>query len=234
MSRTVEAVFFDMGGTLVYDVGFKQALAKTLTQFVKREFNKELSEAEVLKIWEKTGNWFDYLEEWDLIRSMFFLREIGVIPRPLVSEKLYLEILKAYVSGFKLDPDANSVLSALRERGLRIGIITNVGSYDIVSKRLRETGIIDYVDVLIASQAVSWKKPAKEIFQLASKLMGTEPPKCVHVGDDPIADIEGAQRAGFKTIQVLKYAKTKASAADAYIYTLAELPGVLDGWIKAR
>lgn len=234
MARKVEAVFFDMGGTLVYDAGFRDALAESLLGFLQRNYSFNLGREDVLKVWEKTGFWYKDLEMWDLVRSMFFLRELGLTPKPQIAENLYGAILEAYVRGFQLEPSAKSVLENLKSRGVLIGIITNVGSYDIVSRRLREAGLLEYVDVLVASQAVAWKKPAQEIFWVASQLAGVEASKCVHVGDDPQADIEGSKLVGFKAIQVLKYARSESPIADARVHSLAEVPQVIEAWLSSR
>ncbi len=116
---------------------------------------------------------------------------------------------------------------------LLLGVITNVGGYDVVYRRLREEGLLEYVDVLVASQAVAWKKPSEEIFKIACRLVGLEPSRCVHVGDDPIADVLGAKRAGMRTIQVLRDAKYRSDLADAYVESVVEVPRVIRSWLSS-
>ncbi|MGC9107739.1 MAG: HAD family hydrolase [Infirmifilum sp.] len=233
MKSTVEAVFFDMGGTLVYDTGFQELLGKRLASFVQKHYQILLSDKEALELWKETAILPGDLEAWDLVRAMFFLRRLGVTPKPEAVEKLYSEVLESYVEGFRLDPEALHVIDALSSKGIKIGIISNVGSYEILSRRLREAGVMKYIDVIVASQAFAFKKPSPQIFFWASYLIGAEPSKCVHVGDDPIADIEGAKSAGFRTIQVLKYARSDSKSADALVQTIGDVIHVIERWLNS-
>ncbi|QOJ78591.1 HAD family hydrolase [Infirmifilum lucidum] len=233
MSRSPRAVFFDMGGTLVFDRGFGQALARRLSSLVDVELGITVEPSQVLSVWERVGSQWGNLELWDLVRVMLLLRELGVVPRPELAERIYNGVIESYVEGFRLEEGVHSVFSELKGMGLLVGVITNVGSYDVVYRRLREEGLLEYVDVLVASQAVAWKKPSEEIFRVACRLAGFEPPGCVHVGDDPIADVLGAKRVGMRAIQVLRDAKHRSDLADAYVESVLEVPQVIESWLSS-
>lgn len=232
MASRVEVVFFDIGGTLVLDNGFREVLARNLANCISGEVGLRLEPEEALRVWEAVPS-DDDIELWDLVHAMLFLRELGLKPRMNLAEKVYRSVLDSYIEGFKLDPASHSVLESVKRMGLTVGIITNVGSYEVVSRRLKEEGLARYVDVVVASQAVAWRKPSRKIFDLACRLAGAEPTSCVHVGDDPVADVEGAKRAGMRAIQVLRDTSKKSQSADAWVYALSEVPGVIERWLNS-
>jgi FMN phosphatase YigB (HAD superfamily) len=53
------------------------------------------------------------------------------------------------------------------------------------------------------------------------------PETSVHVGDDPILDVQGAQAAGMRVIQVTS-SRTRGPRPDLTISRLAELPEAIE------
>lgn len=90
-------------------------------------------------------------------------------------------------------PDTTPTLRALRERGTKIGIVSNV------PRDLRPIfaahGLADLVDAFTHSFEVGAEKPDPRIFLRACEALGTSPAETLMVGDHPIADA-GALRAG--------------------------------------
>lgn len=96
--------------------------------------------------------------------------------------------------GFMLYDDALPALAALREHGVKIGLISN-GSRDL------EEFVVHHaldVDCAIGSRAFGRTKPHPEIFQHALRLLGVEPEDAAMVGDSYEDDIEGARALGMK------------------------------------
>ena len=71
------------------------------------------------------------------------------------------------------------------------------------------------------------RKPNPEIFRLTLRAVAGEPATAVHVGDDPVLDVQGAQAAGMRAIQVTNRAG-RARRADLVIARLAELPDAIE------
>uniref|UniRef100_A0A7J3X5F5 HAD family hydrolase n=1 Tax=Thermofilum pendens TaxID=2269 RepID=A0A7J3X5F5_THEPE len=228
MTTRLRAVFLDVGNTLVRDVGFAQKLAEKLSSTLYVVVGLRVDQESVLKAWVELDKWAQSgVELWDLARVMLLARKLGLTPSARLAELLYAAVLEAYLEGFEVEPAASSVIRELKEMGLRVGLLTNVGSYDVVKLRMQKAGVLDYLDVVVASQAFSWRKPSRRIFEVACFLAGVEPVEALHVGDDPQADIAGARAAGLRAVQVLKYAAERSPAADAWIYSIEELPGVV-------
>jgi len=81
-----------------------------------------------------------------------------------------------------------------------MGILTN-GLKEAQRPRLSKAGIMNYFDHIIVSDEIGISKPNQEIFALAKHTSGNIPAENILlVGDNPISDIGGAQKFGFKTI----------------------------------
>jgi len=92
-------------------------------------------------------------------------------------------------------PDTASTLRALRSRGVKIGIVSNV------PRDLRPIfaahGLADLVDAFTHSFEVGAEKPDPAIFLRACEALGTKPGETLMVGDHPVADA-GALKAGLR------------------------------------
>jgi HAD superfamily hydrolase (TIGR01549 family) len=95
-----------------------------------------------------------------------------------------------------LYPDRLETLETLRERGYLLGIISNTHWRWLEEhRRAMET----YFDVITLSYEHGFAKPHPSIFQTTLEKLGVRADRCLHVGDDPTADIQGAREAGLKT-----------------------------------
>ncbi len=132
------------------------------------------------------------------------------------------------------DPDVAPLLRSLRERGIRVGVLSNT-----MWPRARHEGIfhrdevLSLIDGAVYTSEIPWTKPHPEAFRAAMAAVGVDDPAaCVFVGDRPFDDIYGAKRAGMRAV-LIPHSEVPAHdgvAPDAVISRLAELPGYLDRW----
>lgn len=228
----IRAVIFDSGGTLVHDKGFSRVLPEKVSLAVKVLTGLEVSPSRIEELWECPEWQREDVELWDLARVMLLLRALGLTPTVRLSELVYAAVLEAYLEGFELEPSAPAVLRELKGAGFKLGVLTNVGSYDLVKLRYRREGLLDLFDAVVASQAFPWRKPSSKIFEVACYLLGVEPAEAVYVGDDAQLDIAGAKAAGLRAIQVLKYTRERSQLADAWIESLEELPAAIERLLR--
>ncbi len=92
-------------------------------------------------------------------------------------------------------PDTAPTLRALRARGIRIGIVSNVPRD--LRPIFQEHGFADLVDAFTHSFEVGAEKPDPRVFLRACEALGTKPPETLMVGDHPVADA-GALKAGLR------------------------------------
>ena len=78
-------------------------------------------------------------------------------------------------------------------------------------------------------------KPARAMFDIAIEQMGADPRTCAMLGDRLDTDIEGAQRAGLKSLLVLTGVATRESLEKSEIqpdFTFENLDDLRAGWEK--
>jgi putative hydrolase of the HAD superfamily len=100
-------------------------------------------------------------------------------------------------------PEAVPLIKTLRNRGYRVGIISNTVSLTMVPSELKAAGILEDIEVLVMSSVERLRKPDPAIFHLACERAGVLPERCVYIGDAPNRDVEGPRRAGFAAVIVL-------------------------------
>jgi len=101
---------------------------------------------------------------------------------------------------FGLFDDSLPCLEALRARGVRLAVISN---WDISLYRTLEAfGLDAYFEVVTASMVVGSEKPDPRIYRHTWEALGCGAECTWHVGDDPIADSQGARALGARGILI--------------------------------
>ncbi|MCQ9178794.1 HAD-IA family hydrolase [Streptomyces sp. IBSBF 2953] len=106
------------------------------------------------------------------------------LPDPALHDALYDRHMTP--AAWSPYPDALAVLSGLREHGLRVGVISNIG-WDL-RPVFREHGLDAYVDTYTLSYEHGVQKPDARLFTIACEELGADPRTTLMVGDDPSAD----------------------------------------------
>ena len=101
-----------------------------------------------------------------------------------------------------LDPDAPPLLEGLRERGIRVGVLSNTAWRRARHERIfARDGVDHLIDGAVYTCEIPWTKPHPEAFRSAIAAVGvTDAARCVFVGDRPFDDIFGARRVGMRTV----------------------------------
>jgi len=133
-----------------------------------------------------------------------------------------LEVFHEARNQVQVYEDVRPVLHGLRRRYV-LGALSN-GNADI-----GRIGLDDLFHFAISAVDVGAAKPEPPMFQAAVRRIGTLPARVIHVGDDPVRDVEGAAAAGLRTVWVNRWGHDWPGGrrADAEIVSLLELPGVL-------
>ena len=133
-------------------------------------------------------------------------------------------------------PDVPDALQTLLDNDIRVGLITN--AYQPMWMRDRELeayGLLHlFSECRFTAADVGWLKPHPRIFEAALECLGVQPAEAVFVGDNPVADVAGAQNVGMRG--VLRAGRHETGMLEGLIepdhrlHSLAELPPVLDAW----
>ena len=130
-------------------------------------------------------------------------------------------------------PNADACLAALRDAGLRLAIVCDVGlvSSPTLRGRLDGFGLLRYFDAWSFSDESGWFKPAPEAFLPALEGLGVaDPSRVAHVGDNLRTDAGGALALGMTAVRytgLADRADERFPEATHVIADLADLPGVL-------
>jgi putative hydrolase of the HAD superfamily len=138
----------------------------------------------------------------------------------------------------RLFDDALPTLLTLRERGYRLGIVSNTpwGTPGYLwESQLDRFHLSEPFDVRLFSSAIGFSKPDPRIFREALDRLGASPGRTLFIGDRPRTDIAGARRAGLRTALLLRPGQPRfrsRAAPDLCISSLAELLRHLPGPAK--
>lgn len=142
---------------------------------------------------------------------------------------LSLELSKEYVTQSpkktNLVQNALEILDYLRGR-YPLAIITN-GFADIQATKLSSSGIHHYFDLVVTSEKVGHKKPAREIFEFALKHRNARAHEAIMIGDNLQTDILGARNAGVDDVFFNPQRKTHDHQVFMEIADLNDLKSVL-------
>ena len=92
-------------------------------------------------------------------------------------------------------PHYVTLLRALRPR-YRLAVVSNFDYTPTAVGMLEDAGVVELFDTIVVSDAVGWRKPRPEIFELALRQLGVAPGDALFVGDRADIDVAGAQAMG--------------------------------------
>lgn len=134
----------------------------------------------------------------DQIKTERFRRLLEALELDGNAQELSDGYLRRLGAQTHLLPGARGLLERLAGNR-RLGLITN-GLSQVQRPRLASSLIGDHFELFVISEEVGFAKPDPRIFELALARMGRPPKeKVLMVGDNPVADIEGANRFGLDT-----------------------------------
>ncbi|HEX6061703.1 MAG TPA: HAD family hydrolase [Candidatus Limnocylindria bacterium] len=227
----LRAAFFDVGDTLVEHWAPLEARVPLITQhlssaFGHRDWFDALAETDLERpdaLRQETNRWY---EEWFAERGIECdvdvdrLRSACAVPLDLVSAPV---------------PGAADAVRWCKRQGLRIVLVTNTlarGDAEVM-RDWERAGLADAIDGIATSHDVGWRKPHRAMFDRALELAAVGPHEAFMVGDNPIADVRGAQALGIRA--VLRRTEALPLPADihpdAVVEHLSELPAVVTPWL---
>lgn len=106
------------------------------------------------------------------------------LPDPALHDALYDRHMAP--AAWQPYPDAAEVLRTLRERGIGVGVVSNIG-WDL-RPVFRGHGLDPYVDTYVLSYEHGIQKPDPRLFETACVALAADPRDVLMVGDDRRAD----------------------------------------------
>ena len=94
---------------------------------------------------------------------------------------------------------ALEVLASLRERGHRLGLLTN-GSSEFQRRKLVRFALEPFFDIILIEGELGYGKPDRRVFERALTFFDVGPAQTCMIGDNLEADIAAARGLGIPTI----------------------------------
>ncbi len=100
-------------------------------------------------------------------------------------------------------PGIGTVLAELAGRGVRLGIVCDVGftGGEQLRNLLQREGLLGHFSGWAFSDEVGYYKPDPRIFEAALSALGARPAEALHVGDLRRTDVAGAAALGMRTVR---------------------------------
>lgn len=136
------------------------------------------------------------------------------------------------------DADVLPVFTGLRERGIRVGVLSNtIWSREYHERVFARDGVLHLIDGAVYTSEIAHAKPHPEAFAAAMAAVGVaEATRCVYVGDRPYEDVHGAQRSGMRAVLVPHSDIPAAQQVpvdvipDGLAHRLLDVLPLVDGW----
>ena len=119
------------------------------------------------------------------------------------------------------------VVKALHEKGYLLGLISN-GKSPFQERNFHHLGLSHYFSVIIISEAVQLRKPDTAIFHLACEQLKISPNQSVFVGDNELADVQGANKAGMFSVFFDKNHTNRTTKASFKISHFSNLINIIN------
>ncbi|HEV7653361.1 MAG TPA: HAD-IA family hydrolase [Mycobacteriales bacterium] len=211
-----QAVLFDAGDTMIRLSGN----GETLLHEAAARLGTSLDPDRVRQVWRRVLDRSSTAEELAKGRDLSSARHREVWTAlyteagcetltPGLSDALYASTISA--DSWEAFPDTVPTLRAVRERGLRIGVVSDTG-FDL-RPAMGQLGISPYLDTVVMSFEHGVCKPDPRVFRTACDQLGVDPARCLMVGDNPLTD-SGAVGAGLYAFLLPPPAKTGPRGLD--------------------
>jgi putative hydrolase of the HAD superfamily len=231
---TIDAVVFDWGGTLtphhtVDLLDLWRAAARVLAPHRVEDVAQALAAAE-LRWWEHVGSSGHSGTTADLVAAA--AAETGLDVDAALHDDAVEALLSAWSPHTITYPEAAPLLAALRERGIRTGLLSNTHWPRRWHERwLERDGVLDLIDVRVYTSDLPHTKPHPEAFRAVLDQLEAQPEAAVFVGDRPIDDISGAKGVGMRAVLVENSdVPGHPVTPDARIAGLSEVLMLVDQW----
>jgi HAD superfamily hydrolase (TIGR01509 family) len=221
-----KAVFFDWMGTVAHPEPDRHELFSQLA----RELGVELSPQSLLRgvmeadtrvpegappRYAEGKDEAPFLRWWEVLLA----RVEGTVPKDIRLEITRRTAKQVREATWVLYDDVLPAMKALKEKGLALGLISNM--------YLGRAGLDPFLNVVITAKDVGAGKPDPLIFRAALKRAGVAAKAAIYVGDQYELDVVGARKAGIRPILIDRYDLITETPDCPVIQSLSEVLGFI-------
>jgi putative hydrolase of the HAD superfamily len=131
-------------------------------------------------------------------------------------------------------PAALPTIAAMRDRGLRVGVLSNTHAMEI--RAWRESPLAMAVDAVAFSHVIRAMKPEPAAYDAILRQLGAAPDRSVFIGDGGSDELSGARDFGFALVVLAEESPRRLAPltlprlreqAHVSVSDLSEIPGIL-------
>ncbi len=202
MVDPIEAIFFDMNGTLRAREAHAPTQRAAYSRMLALLGKQDAPEA----YWDELARRQKTYSHWAQ-QSLLQLSEEEIWTRWILPELPHEQIAPVAAEltlawgqrkGRTVPKlGAEQTIMELKHRGYRLGLISNTMSSLDIPRFLEEYGWLEHFKVVVLSSAIKVRKPSPQPFLEATQALGVAPAHCAYLGNRISKDIVGCKRAGF-------------------------------------
>jgi HAD superfamily hydrolase (TIGR01662 family) len=210
MTNQIEAILFDMGGTLRTTSQRTREAKQQIIQRMMELIDYKSSAEEFMHLLSKRARAYKHWSEQTHIE----LNESDLWTKWMLHDfssaqisQLAMQLNQLYrdATGLRVAfPESREVVLELFRRGYRLGLVSNTTSSVEVPALLKELEITGCFETVVLSAVIGKRKPNPAILLDATQRMGIAPERCVYIGDRVDRDVAAARRAGFSKAIILR------------------------------
>ena len=233
LASQVSALIFDFGNTLV-EFGSSQMeyqnneLLRVLNEMFGSCDRAHLKKVRDQQIARPFSNGYreNNLQEIcaEIVQQLY-----DVTPGDEQVELLVQTRYSSYLQGLSLNKEVALALTTLHQH-YRLAVLSNYPVGDLVRQGIDQLGISHLFEVVLASADVGYVKPHPLPFETMLRELDVVAEETVYIGDNWLADVQGAKRRGMRAIHTSQFIPFQQSAPksgdyepDARIQHLKEL-----------
>lgn len=189
----IRAVIFDLDGTLYNEKSFVKSGFRAVSAYLASKYpiNENVIFSHLIRNFERglRGKNFDVL-----------IKEFGLTKEKVID---LVDIYRTHKPEIKLYTDAKILLSYLRSKQYKLGLITD-GHATTQRNKIKALGLTNYFDAIIITEELGkgFLKPSVKSYKLMLHKLNVKPEECVYIGDNPLKDFLPAKKLDITTVRV--------------------------------
>jgi putative hydrolase of the HAD superfamily len=228
----IKAVIFDFDHTLYDRDATYDKMVPGVCRDLDAYINKSLPYEEILKRMKQADKDGAYPHGWPAVYEEKVAHDVfSVAP----DYKTYMKAIRTHHPiSITLFDDTLSTLTSLREKGFKLGMLTNGGKQSQRDK-LQNTPLAPYFDKILIGGDLPEEKPHASAYHAICEALDVAPAEAIYVGDHPYNDVQGSKNAGLVSVWIpyVKPFPADATPPDFTIERLSDLLPLVDKLNKA-
>ena len=209
----IQHVSFDLWLTIIRsNKNFKTARLAYISDFLKNEFTEEKITTAFLRLSSLGDSYGEFFEKGFTAHQLYYLffhQLFGKQTNLFLDDKNKLntfvnDIGEIFVENCPLliSDEIHNTFDFLKRNNITCNIASNTSYANgkMLRQCMSKLRILDYFDFVLFSDEIEVFKPNPKFFKLISRYSKKNKANILHVGDNPLTDIKGAQDFGFKTL----------------------------------